>query len=55
MIGEEEYNLFNIHNFIISLTYMWQGMLSVFVVVGIIILATYIMKALFKNKENTSR
>ena len=51
--------MFNVNNFLTSLNYMWQGMLCIFIVIGVIILATVAMNSIFskiadkkKNKEN---
>ncbi len=38
--------MLNFDNFIASLTYMWQGMLCIFVVIGAIMLSVYIMGAI---------
>ena len=41
-----EFNMFNIEQFIGSLKYMWQGMLCIFVVMGVIILSVYLIGAI---------
>ena len=38
--------MFNIEQFIGSLKYMWQGMLCIFVVMGVIILSVYLIGAI---------
>lgn len=44
--------MFRVDNFLTSLNYMWQGMLCIFIVIGVIILATVAMnKIFFKDKE----
>lgn len=34
---------FNVDRFLFSLQYMWQGMLSIFIVIGIIILSVVLL------------
>ncbi|MBQ9087004.1 MAG: OadG family protein [Clostridia bacterium] len=47
---------FNFDRFLYSLQYMWQGMLSIFLVIGVIILGVVAMNKLTsrggKKKEN---
>ena len=45
---------FNANRLLYSLQYMWQGMLSIFLVIGVIILSVVLMNQLTaprKNKE----
>ena len=37
--------------FMETLTYMWKGMLGVFVVIVLVIVGVYLMLALFKRKK----
>ncbi|MBQ2999751.1 MAG: hypothetical protein IJD64_04750 [Clostridia bacterium] len=51
---------FSIERFVSSLQYMWQGMLCIFIVIGVIILATVAMNSIFakladKKKEKESQ
>ena len=34
---------FNVNRFLFSLQYMWQGMLSIFIVIGVIILSVVLL------------
>ena len=45
---------FSVERFLSSLQYMWKGMLAIFIVIGVIILATIVMNKIFskKKKEN---
>ena len=48
---------FSVERFVSSLQYMWQGMLCIFIVIGVIILATIAMNSIFakiasKKEEN---
>ncbi len=38
-------------NFVTNLQYMGLGMLGIFVVIGIIVGATYVLNAVFKEKD----
>lgn len=40
------FNDFNFDRFLFSLQYMWQGMLCIFVVIGVIILSVVIMNSI---------
>ena len=42
---------FNFDRFLYSLQYMWQGMLSIFLVIGVIILGVAVMNKLTSPKE----
>ncbi len=42
---------FDISRFVDSLKYMWQGMLCIFVVIGVIILSVYLIGALTSKAE----
>ena len=42
---------FNFDRFLYSLQYMWQGMLSIFLVIGVIILGVVAMNKLTSQKE----
>ena len=42
---------FNFDRFLYSLQYMWQGMLSIFLVIGVIILGVVVMNKLTSPKE----
>jgi len=42
---------FSTENAITSLNYMWQGMLCIFIVIGVIILAVYLMNFLSSRAE----
>ena len=49
--------MLRVDNFLTSLNYMWQGMLCIFIVIGVIILATMAMTKIFsknskKKEEN---
>ena len=46
---------FNPNRFLYSLQYMWQGMLSIFLVIGILIGSVVLMNKIFsgKKKKNT--
>lgn len=47
-------NLFeniNIERFLYSLKYMWQGMLCIFLVIGVIILSTVLMNFISAKSE----
>ena len=51
---------FNFDRFLFSLQYMWKGMLCIFIVIGVIILATVAMNSIFakladKKKEKESQ
>ena len=51
-------NLFdniNIDRFVYSLQYMWQGMLSIFLVIGIIIGSVVIMNKLTNRKRKEKK
>lgn len=48
---------FSVERFVSSLQYMWQGMLAIFIVIGVIILVTVAMNKIFaslasKKEEN---
>ncbi|MBR2460766.1 MAG: hypothetical protein IKB34_06020 [Clostridia bacterium] len=45
---------FSLERFVSSLRYMWQGMICIFVVIGVIILATILMNTLC-NKADEKR
>ena len=42
---------FSVERFFSSLQYMWQGMLCIFIVIGVMILATVAMHKLFAEKQ----
>jgi len=42
----------NVDRFLFSLQYMWQGMLSIFLVIGIIILSVVVMNKLTNRPKN---
>ena len=45
----------NIENFIASLKYMWQGMLCIFVVIGVIILSVYLVGFITSKLEERKK
>lgn len=45
--------MFEPANFIANLKYMGYGMLGIFVVIGIIILITYLLNACFNDKKES--
>ena len=54
MKGDKNMNIFNdfsFDRFLFSLQYMWQGMLCIFVVIGVIILSVYFMGYLSSKAE----
>lgn len=46
------FNAFNPERFLTSLQYMWQGMLCIFAVIGIIILVVYAMNKITPDKAD---
>ncbi len=46
---------FNLDRFLFSLQYMWQGMLCIFVVIGVIILSVFAMNAIFSKIEERKK
>lgn len=42
--------MFEVNNFVANLKYMGLGMLGIFLVVGMIVLVTYLLNAVFKGK-----
>ena len=42
---------FSLERFVSSLRYMWQGMICIFVVIGVIILATILMNTLCNKAD----
>ena len=42
---------FSVDRFIYSLQYMWQGMLSIFLVIGVIIASVYLLNKLTSRKK----
>ena len=46
---------FSVSRFVSSLQYMWQGMLCIFVVIGVIILATVLMNFLGNKAEEKKK
>ena len=42
----------NVDRFLFSLQYMWQGMLSIFLVIGVIILSVVVMNKLTNRPKN---
>jgi Na+-transporting methylmalonyl-CoA/oxaloacetate decarboxylase gamma subunit len=46
---------FDISRFFDSLKYMWQGMLCIFVVIGVIILSVYLIGALSAKAEERKK
>lgn len=42
---------FSFERFLSSLQYMWQGMLCIFVVIGVIIISVYIMNGISSKAE----
>ena len=47
--------MFRIDQFLSSLKYMWQGMLCIFIVIGVIILATMAMNKIFSKKKEENK
>ena len=45
------FSKFSVERFLSSLQYMWQGMLCIFIVIGVIILATVAMNKIFSKKK----
>lgn len=45
------FNNINIDRFLYSLRYMWQGMLCIFVVIGVIILSVFLMNFISSRAE----
>ena len=43
---------FNVSRLLYSLQYMWQGMLSIFLVIGVIILSVAVMNKLTNRKQD---
>lgn len=43
--------MFEVNHFVENLKYMGLGMLGIFVVIGVIILATYLLNTLFQDKK----
>ena len=48
------FNNINFERFLSSLEYMWQGMLCIFIVIGVIILSIVIMNAI-TNRSNKKK
>lgn len=48
-------NYFEPMSFVENLVYMGRGMLGIFVVVGIIMLATYALNKLFRDRKNADK
>lgn len=46
---------FDIERFVSSLQYMWQGMLCIFVVIGVIILTVYIISFFTAKSEERKK
>ena len=46
---------FDISRFLDSLKYMWQGMLCIFVVIGVIILSVYLIGSLSAQAEERQK
>lgn len=46
---------FSVDRFISSLQYMWQGMLCIFVVIGVIILTVYLISFLTAKAEERKK
>lgn len=46
---------FSVDRFISSLQYMWQGMLCIFVVIGVIILSVYLIGFLTAKAEERKK
>ena len=46
---------FDISRFLDSLKYMWQGMLCIFVVIGVIILSVYLIGSLSAKAEERKK
>ena len=42
---------FSVDRFIYSLQYMWQGMFSIFLVIGVIIASVYLLNKLTSRKK----
>ena len=42
---------FSVDRFIYSLQYMWQGMLSIFLVIGVIVASVYLLNKLTSRKK----
>ncbi len=47
--------MFNLENFLASLTYMWQGMLCIFIVIGVIMTSVYVMGAISTKSAEKKR
>ena len=45
---------FNVDRFLYSLQYMWQGMLSIFLVIGIIVLSVVLLNKLTSGRKKKS-
>ena len=45
----------NFDRFLYSLQYMWQGMLSIFIVIGILILTVTVMNKLTSRKKKEKK
>ena len=45
--------MFEPMNFIFNLSYMAEGMISIFIVIGIIVVLTKLIKVMGKKKNNT--
>ena len=46
---------FNFDRFLFSLKYMWQGMLCIFVVIGVIILSVYLIGAITAKADERKK
>ena len=49
------FNNFSVERFVSSLQYMWQGMLCIFVVIGVIIASTLLMNYLCNRAEDRKK
>ena len=46
---------FNLDRFLFSLQYMWKGMLCIFVVIGVIILAVFLMNFISSKAQERKK
>ena len=46
---------FNVDRFLFSLQYMWQGMLCIFIVIGVIVLSVMLMNYLGARAEERKK
>ena len=46
---------FSVDRFFYSLQYMWQGMISIFIVIGVIILSVFLLNKLTSRKKKEEK